>query len=119
MINRSDLSAAGTEDRALAAEGMLPTAPGLLRRIVYAVYMGTESNMVRLDDEAYDRLASLKREGESFSAVVRRVTGERSLTETGGIWREENGGVDDIREAINDRRERREGELDDIAEQIE
>ena len=81
--------------------------------------MGTDSNMVRLDDEAYDRLASLKREGESFSNVVRRVTGERSLSETAGIWSKENGGVEDIREAINERRERREGELDDIADQLD
>ena len=81
--------------------------------------MGTESNMVRLDDEAYDRLASLKREGESFSKVVRRVTGERSLNETAGIWSEENGGIEDIREAINERRERRDGELDDIADQLD
>ncbi|WP_409348433.1 antitoxin VapB family protein [Natronorarus salvus] len=41
---------------------------------------------MRLDDEAYEKLASRKREGESFSDVVKRIAGERSLTEVAGIW---------------------------------
>lgn len=39
------------------------------------------SRTVNLSQEAYDLLASLKAERESFSDVVKRLAGERSLLE--------------------------------------
>jgi len=41
------------------------------------------------DEEAYERLKSHKREGESFSDVVKRIAGERSWTEVAGILSED------------------------------
>ena len=76
--------------------------------------MGTKT--IRLDDEAYDRLRDRKREGESFSDVVKRLAGERSLLEVAGVWADD---VDDVRSAIDRTRERREAELDAIADRIE
>lgn len=40
---------------------------------------------ISLDEEAYERLKAHKREGESFSEVVKRIAGERSWTEVAGI----------------------------------
>lgn len=44
---------------------------------------------VNLSQDAYDLLASLKRERESFSDVVKRLAGERSLFEVVGVLNEE------------------------------
>jgi len=44
---------------------------------------------VNLSADAYEALASLKREGESFSEVVRRLTRKnRSLLEFAGAWKD-------------------------------
>ena len=65
---------------------------------------------ISLDEEAYERLRAHKREGESFSDVVKRLAGERSWTEVAGILSdEESEELEDIVEAGRDRsRERRE-----------
>lgn len=42
---------------------------------------------VTLSEDAYNSLAARKREGESFSEVVRRLTRtDRSLREFAGLW---------------------------------
>lgn len=43
------------------------------------------SRTVNLTDEAYEVLASHKRDGESFTDVVKRLAGERSLFEIVGV----------------------------------
>ncbi|MFH5801178.1 antitoxin VapB family protein [Haladaptatus sp. CMAA 1911] len=63
--------------------------------------MGTKT--IRLDDEAYDRLKDRKGEGESFSDVVKRLTGERSLLEFDGILSDEQ--ADAARDAVAKLRE--------------
>jgi len=43
---------------------------------------------VTLSKDAYDALASLKGEGESFSEVIRRLTGSRTmLSAFAGAWK--------------------------------
>jgi predicted CopG family antitoxin len=58
---------------------------------------------VSLDEEAYERLRAMKREGESFSDVVKRLAGERSWTEVAGVWADE---TDDLEAAVEAGRER-------------
>lgn len=43
------------------------------------------AKMVQLSDAAYARLQGLKRREESFSDVVLRLAGRRSLTELSGL----------------------------------
>lgn len=71
---------------------------------------------ISLDEEAYERLRAEKREGESFSDVVKRLAGERSWTEVAGIWTDE---VDGIEAAIEEGRERSRRRRDRIAERID
>jgi predicted CopG family antitoxin len=59
---------------------------------------------VSLDEDAYERFAAEKCEGESFSDAVKRLTGERSWREVAGIWSD---GTDDIESAIEEGRDRR------------
>lgn len=40
---------------------------------------------ISLDEEAYERLDARRREGESFSEVIKRIAGERSWREVAGI----------------------------------
>lgn len=59
---------------------------------------------ISLDEEAYERLRAEKREGESFSDVVKRLAGERSWMEVATIWKDD---VDEIETAIDRPVERR------------
>ena len=74
------------------------------------------SKSIRLSEEAYERLAAHKREDETFSEVVLRLAGERSLLEIAGILSDEE--ADALRDAVDERRERRAGELEETADQM-
>ncbi len=65
---------------------------------------------IRLSEEAYDRLTAHKREDETFSDVVLRLAGERSLLELAGILSDDE--ADALREAVEERRDRRAAEID-------
>ena len=58
--------------------------------------MGTKT--VSLSDDAYERLAAEKREGESFSDVVRRLTDCVSLSDFRGVLSDET--ADKIEEHV-------------------
>lgn len=74
------------------------------------------SKSIRLSEEAYERLAAHKREGETFSEVVLRLAGERSLLELAGILDDDE--AEALREAVDERRERRSGELEETADRM-
>lgn len=74
------------------------------------------SKSIRLSEEAYERLAAHKREDETFSEVVLRLAGERSLLELAGILSDEE--ADALRDAIDERRERRAEELEETANRM-
>ena len=75
------------------------------------------SKSIRLSEEAYERLAAHKRENETFSDVVLRLAGERSLLELAGILDDEE--ANSLRDAIEERRARRCADLETVAKQIE
>lgn len=65
---------------------------------------------VNLNDEAYEILASLKKERESFSDVVKRIAGERSLFDIVGVLDPEQAKrLDDRIRAGRERATRRRG----------
>jgi predicted CopG family antitoxin len=51
--------------------------------------LGTKN--ISLSDEAYSRLAAEKKENESFTDVVNRLTGKRSILEIAGILTKSEG----------------------------
>lgn len=74
------------------------------------------SKNVRLSDAAYARLEAHKREGETFSDVVLRLAGERSLLDLAGILTDEQ--ADALEAAIEQGRERRRQALEARTEQL-
>lgn len=86
--------------------------------------MGTKT--ISLTEEAYERLKAAKKEGESFSDVVNRISPGVRLEEYWGILDED--AADELRETVaegrdrrgavrSERRERIARELSDDAEQ--
>lgn len=63
--------------------------------------MGTKT--ISLADDAYERLLAAKREGESFSDVVRRLTSGANLSEYHGALSRET--VEEIEQVILNRRD--------------
>jgi predicted CopG family antitoxin len=74
------------------------------------------SKSIRLSEEAYERLAAHKREDQTFSEVVLQLARERSLLELAGILSDEE--ADALREAIAERRDRRERALAETADRM-
>jgi predicted CopG family antitoxin len=74
------------------------------------------SKSVRLSEEAYERLKALRREDETISDVVLRLTGERSFLELAGILSDEQ--ADALEDAIENRRTRRQVELESVADEM-
>jgi len=71
---------------------------------------------ISLDEEAYEHLKAHKREGESFSEVVKRLAGERSWTDVAGVLSEDEAErldkiVDTGRERSRKRREHIDSDL--------
>jgi predicted CopG family antitoxin len=46
------------------------------------------SRTISLSEEAYRKLKGEKRKGESFSAVIKRLTRKRPLTSFAGAWKD-------------------------------
>lgn len=68
----------------------------------------TVTKTIGLSDDAYERLAALKGEGESFSDVVRRLTGGPLLRELAGTMDEAT--AEHYRAAIEQARRRQDEE---------
>lgn len=76
--------------------------------------MGTKT--ISLADDAYERLKAEKRDGESFSDVVRRLTSSVNLTDFHGTLSAET--ADELETTIADRRARHASERADRREQM-
>jgi predicted CopG family antitoxin len=74
------------------------------------------SKSIRLSEDAYERLAAHKRADETFSDVVLRLAGERSLVEIAGILSDDE--ADAMREAVEERRAQRGDDLESIADEL-
>jgi len=60
---------------------------------------------ITISEEAYEMLSSLKREGESFTEVIKRVVNEvkkRPLSSFSGTWKGDGSELDKIEKDIHD-----------------
>jgi len=62
------------------------------------IHTGMGAKTISVSDEAYARLKSLKKRGESFSDVINRLTSRKRLSETAGVLNDDD--VDVIESAI-------------------
>ena len=64
------------------------------------------SRTINVSTEAYSRLSSLKKDGESFTDVINRLTGKYRILDLVGMWDDETGEqiqkhVDELRESFD------------------
>lgn len=71
---------------------------------------------ISITEEAYERLRTRKENKESFTDVINRITGKRSIMELAGILSEEE--ADKIKEHIKDMRTRSRERMDRIIEKL-
>jgi len=74
------------------------------------------SKSIRLSEDAYERPAAHKREDETFSDVVLRLAGERSLLDLAGVLSDAE--ADTLRNAVDERREKRATEFEKMADRM-
>jgi len=75
--------------------------------------MGTKT--VRLDEDVYERIRSQKREGETFSEAIERLTGDYTLMDFADEFADEEGGRwDEHKEAIEAAEEAQQEEMDEL-----
>jgi len=72
---------------------------------------------ISVDEEAYERLRAHKREGESFSDVVKRLAGERSWSDVAGILTDEE--ADALEDAVAEGRIRSAERADRLADEFD
>jgi predicted CopG family antitoxin len=77
--------------------------------------MGTKT--VRLREDVYERIKARKRDDETFSEAVDRLTGDPSLTELAGIVDEEQ--ASRMREAIETVDEGDDEDVEEILERFD
>lgn len=65
------------------------------------IHMGTKT--VRLREDVYERIRSRKREDETFSEAIDRLTGNTSLLELEGTLSDEE--ADEVRAAVEESRD--------------
>ena len=70
------------------------------------------SRTINVSTEAYDRLAGLKRAGESFTDVINRLTGKYRILDLIGLWDDEAGEqaerhIKELRESFDESLEER------------
>ncbi|MFB6246645.1 MAG: antitoxin VapB family protein [Candidatus Pacearchaeota archaeon] len=61
---------------------------------------------ISLTEEAYRRLARLKKENESFSKAINRLTNKKSLSQFAGVLSDESAG--NMKEEIKEHRKKQE-----------
>lgn len=71
---------------------------------------------ISITEEAYERLKMLKEKNESFTDVVNRITGKRSLLELAGILSGEE--ADKMERHIKEMRARSRERMDKIIEKL-
>ncbi|MDL0131412.1 antitoxin VapB family protein [Halobacterium salinarum] len=75
------------------------------------------SHQVRLEDHVYEHIKSKKREGESFSDAIERLTSGHSLRDLREVFDEEQ--VSEMREAIGTADERDRDEAQRVSKRFE
>jgi Uncharacterized ACR, COG1753. len=74
------------------------------------------SKTVSIDEEAYEQLKTRKKEGESFSDVVKRLAGEQSWNEVTGILTESE--ADELEASITAGRSASNRRSDQLADEL-
>lgn len=84
---------------------------------VYIHRVRMSSKNISISESAYRKLKALKRENESFTDAVNRLTSERSLLDIAGVLSDEE--ADEIRDRVKDMRDRSRDRVEDVAGAME